>query len=108
MPPALGGPVDTCVRRRERRSVGRDGQKLTTSESNARFQAFWPGQGGCLWFSAGSFERASSDSNYQLSAKSFTVLSSSQVPDDLIRDLQKVEPQVFATGQEFLAYYKRR
>jgi MFS family permease len=43
------------------------------------------------------------NSNYQLTEKSFTVLRSSQVPDELIRDLQKVQPQVFATDKEFLA-----
>jgi MFS family permease len=43
------------------------------------------------------------NSNYQLTEKSFAVLSSSKVPADVITDLQKLEPQVFATDQKFLA-----
>ncbi|MDB6124758.1 MAG: transporter, partial [Pedosphaera sp.] len=42
-------------------------------------------------------------SNYQLTDKSFSVLSSSKVPVELISDLQKLEPKVFATDKEFLA-----
>ena len=42
-------------------------------------------------------------SNYQLTDKSFSVLSSSKVPAELISDLQKLEPKVFATDKEFLA-----
>ena len=42
-------------------------------------------------------------SNYQLTEKSFAVLGSSKVPADVIADLQKLEPQVFATDREFLA-----
>ncbi len=43
------------------------------------------------------------NSNYQLTEKSFSVLSSSKVPADLIQDLKKLEPNVFATDKEFLA-----
>lgn len=43
------------------------------------------------------------NSNYQLTEKSFAALNSSKVPADVIIDLQKLEPQVFATDQEFLA-----
>jgi MFS family permease len=43
------------------------------------------------------------NSNYQLTEKSFAVLGSSKVPADVIADLQKLEPQVFPTDQEFLA-----
>ena len=43
------------------------------------------------------------NSNYQLTEKSFAVLRSSQMPDDLIRDLQKLERRSFATDKEFLA-----
>lgn len=42
------------------------------------------------------------NSNYQLTEKSFAVLSSSKIPADVIADLQKLEPQVFATDREFL------
>ena len=49
---------------------------------------------------AGAFH----NSNYQLTEKSFTVLRDSKAPDELIRDLQKLEPQVFATDKEFLAH----
>jgi len=42
------------------------------------------------------------NANYQLTKKSFTVLSSSKVPADVIADLQKLEPQVFATDLEML------
>jgi MFS family permease len=48
---------------------------------------------------AGAFHNA----NYQLTPKSFAVLSSDNVPADLIADLQELEPQVFATENEFLA-----
>ncbi len=43
------------------------------------------------------------NSNYQLTEKSFAVLRSSQMPDDLIRDLQKLERRSFASDKEFLA-----
>jgi MFS family permease len=43
------------------------------------------------------------NSNYQLTEKSFAVLSANKVPADLIGDLQKLEPKVFATDKEFLA-----
>ncbi len=43
------------------------------------------------------------NSSYQLTEKSFTALQSSHVPDDLFRDLQKVERGVFGTEKEFLA-----
>ena len=43
------------------------------------------------------------NSSYQLTEKSFAVLRSSQVPDELILDLQKVERNAFATDKEFLA-----
>jgi sugar porter (SP) family MFS transporter len=43
------------------------------------------------------------NSNYQLSEKSFAVLRSNQMPDDILRDLQKLEPRVFATDKEFMA-----
>jgi MFS family permease len=43
------------------------------------------------------------DSSYQLTENSFAVLNSSKVPADVIADLQKLEPQVFATDREFLA-----
>src|ERR1700690_226213 len=43
------------------------------------------------------------NSNYQLTEKSFAVLSANKVPADVIGDLQKVEPQVFATDKDFLA-----
>jgi len=42
-------------------------------------------------------------SNYQLTGKSFAVLSSNKVSADVIADLQKLPPQVFATDKEFLA-----
>jgi MFS family permease len=48
------------------------------------------------------------NSNYQLTEKSFTVLSQSKVPADLIGDLQKLEPQTFATDKEFLAHLDRQ
>lgn len=41
--------------------------------------------------------------NYQLTEKSFTVLATSKVPADLVSELRKLEPQVFATDKEFLA-----
>ena len=43
------------------------------------------------------------NSNYQLTEKSFAVLRASQVPAELISDLQKVESKVFASDKEFLA-----
>jgi len=43
------------------------------------------------------------NSNYQLTDKSFAVLSADKVPAELIGDLQKQERNVFATDQEFLA-----
>jgi MFS family permease len=43
------------------------------------------------------------NSNYQLTEKSFAVLSANKVPADLIGDLQKLEPKVFTTDKEFLA-----
>ena len=43
------------------------------------------------------------NSNYRLTEKSFAVLRSSRAPDDLIRDLEKVERNTFATDKEFLA-----
>jgi len=43
------------------------------------------------------------NSNYQLTEKSFAVLSANKVPADLIGDLQKLEPKVFATDKDFLA-----
>ena len=43
------------------------------------------------------------NSDYQLTEKSFAVLRSSQVPDNVIGDLQKVENKTFATDKEFLA-----
>lgn len=43
------------------------------------------------------------NSSYQLTEKSLSVLSSSKVPADVVADLQKLEPQVFATDREFLA-----
>ena len=43
------------------------------------------------------------NSNYQLTEKSFAVLSANKVPADLIGDLQKLEPKVFATDKEFMA-----
>ena len=42
-------------------------------------------------------------SNYQLTEKSFAVLSANKVPADLIGDLQKLEAKVFTTDKEFLA-----
>jgi MFS family permease len=48
---------------------------------------------------AGAFQNA----NYQLTGKSFAVLSDNKVPAELIGDLQKLEPAVFATDKEFLA-----
>ena len=41
--------------------------------------------------------------NYQLTDKSFAVLSSAKVPAEVVGDLQKLEPKVFATDKEFLA-----
>jgi len=43
------------------------------------------------------------NSNYQLTQKSYAVLSSNKVPAEVISDLQKLEPKVFATDKEFLA-----
>jgi MFS family permease len=43
------------------------------------------------------------NSNYQLTEKSFAVLSADKVPADVIADLQKQEPKVFATDKDFLA-----
>ena len=43
------------------------------------------------------------NSNYQLTEKSFTVLRASNVPEELVNDLRKLEPTVFATDKEFLA-----
>jgi sugar porter (SP) family MFS transporter len=43
------------------------------------------------------------NSNYQLTEKSFAVLSADKVPADLIGDLQKLEPKVFAADKDFLA-----
>ncbi len=43
------------------------------------------------------------NSNYQLTGKSFAVLSADKVPADLIGDLQKLEPKVFNTDKDFLA-----
>ena len=43
------------------------------------------------------------NSNYQLTEKSFAVLSADKVPADVIGDLQKLEPKVFATDKDFLA-----
>jgi MFS family permease len=43
------------------------------------------------------------NSSYQLTEKSFAALISSKVPADVVADLQKLEPQVFANDQEFLA-----
>lgn len=41
--------------------------------------------------------------NYQLTQKSFGVLRSSNVPEELVRDLQQVPTKTFATAKEFLA-----
>jgi MFS family permease len=49
----------------------------------------------CAW----AFHNA----NYQLTDKSFAVLSSKKVPADLMADLQKLPPQIFTTDKEFLA-----
>ncbi len=43
------------------------------------------------------------NSNYQLTEKSFAVLTAGKVPADLIGDLQKLEPKVFTADKEFLA-----
>jgi sugar porter (SP) family MFS transporter len=43
------------------------------------------------------------NSNYELTEKSFTLLRTSKVPEDLITDLQKLEKKSFATDKEFLA-----
>jgi MFS family permease len=43
------------------------------------------------------------NSNYQLTEKSFAVLSDNKVPADVVGDLQKLEPKIFATDKEFLA-----
>jgi MFS family permease len=48
---------------------------------------------------AGAFH----NSNYQLTEKSYSVLTSNKVPADIISDLQKLEPKVFATDKDFLA-----
>jgi MFS family permease len=42
-------------------------------------------------------------SNYQLTEKSFPALRASQVPEEVIQELQKVEHNRFATDREFLA-----
>ena len=49
---------------------------------------------------AGAFH----NSNYELTEKSFAVLSAGKVPADVIADLKKMEPQVFKTDKEFLAH----
>lgn len=54
----------------------------------------------CAW----AFHNA----NYQLTDKSLAVLSTQQVPAGLIADLQKLEPEVYATDQEFLAGLEAR
>ncbi len=43
------------------------------------------------------------NSNYQLTEKSFAVLASSNIPADLLTDLQKQPPQAFANEKDFLA-----
>ena len=43
------------------------------------------------------------NSNYQLTEKSFELLRTSKVSEDLITDLQKLEKKTFATDKEFLA-----
>ncbi|HWF19308.1 MAG TPA: sugar porter family MFS transporter, partial [Verrucomicrobiae bacterium] len=43
------------------------------------------------------------NSNYQLTEKSFASLRAGKVPEDIISDLQKGGPQVFATENEFLS-----
>jgi len=43
------------------------------------------------------------NSNYQLTEKSFAVLTAGKVPADLIGDLQKLEPKIFTSDREFLA-----
>lgn len=48
---------------------------------------------------AGAFHHA----NYQLTEKSYSVMAESKVPDDVVADLKKLEPQVFASDKEFLA-----
>jgi len=48
------------------------------------------------------------NSNYQMTEKSFVALRSSRVPEELIRELQTVEPQVFATDKEFLENLDRK
>ena len=43
-------------------------------------------------------------SHYELTEKSFVVLRASQVPENVIGDLRKVEAGTFATDKEFLAH----
>jgi MFS family permease len=43
------------------------------------------------------------NSSYQLTDKSFAVLSANKIPAGIIEDLQKLDPKVYATEQEFLA-----
>lgn len=48
------------------------------------------------------------NSSYQLTAKSFTVLSEAKVPADLVEELRKLEPTVFKTDKEFFSHLESK